>query len=361
MPDSLQLLSFDSLAQRILYRYAFSFADFVPIESKTVSVEAQHNFYDFCGSIVRGIAENPSVLGLSTEHPDEWLGAHEVMSMRPELYKVRNTCQKTFNDLFNLLLNAGNLGEVRGRQLILRLSDAPKVTAKMLTLFRKFLEHYGLFTEKDSDSLYFSFPDFPETLSAWQLLAAKCGEYPRPQYQAVRFALWVHHDDGSYFLERIRTLLNLDEGFFEYITDKYLEKGYTPRFVINEYSTSCSFTKDISGLSITYATLWPTVRFVNESSIGIKAALEHTGELDDGIKIQLIQFCKSCNDCMICTKGGKNSQFTVNMRCGDNVYRLCPEFVQMEWYNHDISKEKIDFMLQLNELQERFGKNWKKK
>jgi len=42
-------------------------------------------------------------------------------------------------------------------------------------------------------------------------------------------------------------------------------------------------------------------------------------------------------------------------------HRLCPEFTQIEWYNSDISKEKIDFMLELNELQERFGKNWRKK
>lgn len=40
MAENMQLLSFDNLAQRVLYRYAFTFAEFVPIESEAVSVEA---------------------------------------------------------------------------------------------------------------------------------------------------------------------------------------------------------------------------------------------------------------------------------------------------------------------------------
>lgn len=362
MVENMQLLSFDNLAQRVLFRYAFTFADFTPIESVTVSVDAQRAFHDICGAIVRGIANDPTILGLPVDHPDQWLEAHHVMSMYPTLYKVRNACQNAFYELSGFLFAAGLHGEYHDGRLSVCISDMPKLTAKTLGIYLKLLGHYGMFIEKGSDTLMFEFSACPEALTAWQLLAAKCSEYQdREREQAVRFALWIHDGDGAYFLERIRTLLGLDDGFFDYVAEKYLAKGYKVRFEVDEYSAKYLYTKDVGGLSISYSTLWGTVCFVNNTSIGVKAVLEHADELETGIKHQLIRFCKSCNDCMVCTKGGKNKQFTVTVHHDGNEYRLCPEFVQMQWNNSDISREKIDFMLELNELQEQFGKNWRKK
>lgn len=113
------------------------------------------------------------------------------------------------------------------------------------------------------------------------------------------------------------------------------------RFDINEYNAKVMFSKDVGGLSIEYSTLWPTVKFVNSSSIGMKAMLEHADELEDGIKSQLVRFCKRCNGCGICTKGGKNKRFTVPVHYDGGEARLCPEFVQMAWYNGDISRKKL--------------------
>ena len=363
MPKDMQLLSFDNLAQRVLYRYVFSFADFVPTESDVVSVEAQYTFYELCEMIVRIVAADPTKIGLSTEHPDEWLNAHDVMNRHPELYKVRNDCQKAFVDLSFFLFSAGICGEYRNGTLTVRQNDLPKCTSKTLAIYAKLFISFGLLLKKENDSILFEFPECPEALAAWQLFAKKCNAYPdRQRDQAVRFMLWMHNGDGEYFLERIRLLLGLDKEFFDYVVDKYQAKGYRVQFNINEYTTNYMLTKDIGGLLIAYSTLWPTIRFVNNTSIGIKTMLEHTDELDDSIKHQLVQFCKPCNDCMACTKNGKNKQFTISVHDGGGKkYRLCPEFVQMEWYNNDISTEKIDFMLELNELQERFGKNWKKK
>lgn len=362
MSDSMQLLSFNNLAQRILFRYAFTFADFVPIKSETVSINAQRRFHELCGSIIQGIADNPSILGISKEYPDECLSAHDVLNRHPELYKVRNECQKAFNDLSCFLFTVGIYGEHRDGQLVVCHGDVNKLTTKTLAVFMKMLEQYGLFTKKSDDSLSFEFPECPEALLVWKLLATKCSEYSDDRCkQAIRFALWIHNDDGMYFLERIKTLLGLDDRFFDYIDEKYRAKEYNTQFVIDEYRIKFLYTKDVGGLSIEYATLWPTVRFVNNTSIGIKAALEHVDGLSEEIRRQLVKFCKPCNDCMGCTKGGKNKQFTVTVHLDGNEYRLCPEFVQMEWYNSDISREKIDFMLELNELQEQFGKNWRKK
>ena len=123
---------------------------------------------------------------------------------------------------------------------------------------------------------------------------------------------------------------------------------------------NCKYAKEVGGLSIEYNTLWPTVRFLNMTSIGIKAILEHADELDEHLKQLLVRFCKHCNDCMGCTKGGKNKQFDITINAGGTDQRLCPQFMQMEWYNGDISTDKIDCLLDFNELQERYGKNWKK-
>jgi len=360
MPDKMQLLSFDNLTQRILYRYTFTFADFVPIESDAVSVDAQRTFHDFCGSVVRGIFDDPSLLGLLTDHQDAWL-EHGLLNMYPTIYKVRNMTQKAFCDLSGFLFAAGLHGKIYDERFIVRQDDLPKLTGKMLMLYIKLFERYGMFMEKDDGKLSFLFPDCQDIFTAWRLLAEKCGTFQdRPKEQAVRFMLWVHNDDATYFLERIRILLGLDEGFFNYIAKKYQTNGYKAKFVINEYGTHCLYSKDVGGLLIGFFTLNRTVRFVNDTCIGIKKALEHADELNPDIKRQIVQFCKPCNDCMGCTKGGKNKQFSVTVHIENGEHRLCPEFVQMEWYNGDISTEKIDFMFELNELQEKFGKNWKK-
>jgi len=102
------------------------------------------------------------------------------------------------------------------------------------------------------------------------------------------------------------------------------------------------------------------VRFVCNTTIGVKAALEHADELSDDIIRLLVRFCKPCDDCMGCTKGGKNAKFTVTVRSDGEEHRLCPQFAQMEWYNSNISRDKIGFMLEFNELQEKYGKSWKK-
>jgi len=163
----MQLLSFDNLAQRLLYRYAFTFADFVPVGSDKVTVEAQRAFYDLLGSIVCGIANDPATLGLSTAHPDEWLSAHDVMNRHPEMYKVRNDCQKAFNDLSGMLFTAGLCGEVRGGRLAVNRGDLPKLTAKTLGTYKKLLEGYGLLMEIGEEALSFDFPACPEALAAW--------------------------------------------------------------------------------------------------------------------------------------------------------------------------------------------------
>jgi len=74
---------------------------------------------------------------------------------------------------------------------------------------------------------------------------------------------------------------------------------------------------------------------------------------------QLVGFCKPCSDCKNCTKGGKNKQFAVMVPLGADECRVCPKFVQMEWYNRDISMEKIEFLLELNERQEKYGEKKK--
>lgn len=106
------------------------------------------------------------------------------------------------------------------------LSDLPKLTAKKLGIIAKLLESYGIPVTKDADSVSFSFPDCPEALAAWQTLAVQIGKAPlREEKQALRFALWIHGDAGTLFLERIRTLLGLDDTFFPMLRIHIPPKG----------------------------------------------------------------------------------------------------------------------------------------
>lgn len=356
-PSALQLLSFDGLAQRVLAQYAFTFADFAPVATDAASLPAQRAFHALCGALVRGVAADPALLGLPTDVLDEWLGPHQTLSMRPALYKVRNTCQKAFESLCGLLYAAGLHGARQDGRLIVPKARLPKLTAKALATCTDLLSRLGYAAEMGEDALSFRFPEQPEILDAWQALALACARDPgSPNSQALRFALWLHADDPGFFLERVCQLLGLEADFFAQVARRYEAKGYAVRFFIDGYRTTCAFTRAASGLNIEYATLWPTVRFVNTTSIGIKAILEDADALDAAFRRQLVWFCKPCNDCLGCTKGGKNKQFTVPVDADGQAHRLCPEFVQMEWYNRDISLEKIDFLLALGELQAQYGK-----
>ena len=356
----MQLMSFESTAQRVLYRYLFSFADFSPIES-AAGVDAQKAFYAICKPIVQSVAGKPEWLGLPTALPDQWLGAHETLNMYPELYKVRSDCQKTFVDLACFLFCAGQMGHCEDERLVVKKTDLPKTNAKRLGMYKELFGHSGILMTDGGDVLLFQIPSSPDALSAWKVRAALCAEKKaHPREQALLFMLWIYEHDDSCFLERIRVLLGLEEDFFHKVAKAYRQKGYDVAFKIDEYKTSVTYSKNISGLSIEFATLWPTVRFVNRSCIGIKAILENAAECDGEFVRQLVQFCRPCTDCMGCTKGGKNRQFTVGIQIDHNEHRVCPEFVQMEWYNGDISMDKIEFLLALNELQEKYGKKQQK-
>jgi hypothetical protein len=359
MPNKMQILTFENLAKRVLYRYAFAFSDFVPIATDKVSIDAQRQFYELCRSIVSVLADNPKALSLSTEHPDEWLDAGMVLNMRPELYKVRNECQKTFIELSRLLYAAGIHGKLHKNRLSTPISVLPKLTGKKLSVFIKYLEQFGFTICENNESLSFEYIQNPEIFTTWQILAAMCSK--KPKNQETMFMLWHHHNEYMFFFDRLKKLLGLDNEFFEYVDKSYQNKGYRIEFGVDEYTVNCWYSKDIGGLLIAFSTLAPTVMFSSLSCIGIKAILEHAEELQAGIKEQLISFCKLCNNCKNCTKNGKNKQFTIIVNHNGKNHSLCPEFVHMRWYNDDISKEKIDFLLEFNELQEKFGKNWKKK
>ena len=358
MADTLQLLTFDNLAQRVLYRYAFGFADFSPIASDAVSVDSQKAFYEICKSIVQSLVDNPEILGLSTAHPDQWIAAHETLNMFPEVYKVRNDCQKAFVGLSYFLFCAGQFGICSDTCLTVKKADLPKMTAKQLGIYTQLLGHSGIVMEDGGDTLSFEIPAKPGALAAWKLLAAV---YAKKQvdHRAPYFILWIYDNDGTYFLERVRQLLQLENDFFHKVNEAYRAKGYNVAFKVDEYRISVIYSKNVSGLCIEFCTLWPTVRFVNQSSIGIKSILEHAADCEDDFVRQLLRFCHPCTDCMGCTKGGKNQPFTVSIRLNNQDHRVCPGFVQMEWYNQDISMEKTQFLLELNELQEKFGKKKK--
>jgi|GEM_PF-1807592 len=364
MSDLMQLFSFSSTAHRVLYRYRFSFTDFSPIESDTVKLDVQEAFYDVCKSIVHSIADNPNILGLPTMLSDKWLNAHEILKDCPDVYKVRSACQKAFVDLACFLFYAGQLGTCEDDFLVVNKHDLPKTTGKVFNIYKELLSRSGLMVADRGDTVAFKTPSNPNMPAAWKSLAAACAERPgHAREQALSFILWMHvpDDDGSYFLERIQHLLDLEEGFFHKAAEMYRSKGYDTAFKIDEYKVSVTYSNGISGLSIEFSTLWPTVRFVNLSCIGIKVILENAPACDDNFVRQLAHFCKPCTNCMVCTKGGKNKPFTTEIQLGHNKHHVCPEFVQMEWYNQDISIHKIEFLLTLNELQVKFGRKPQKK
>ena len=354
MPNSQSILTFDNLACRILYRYEFTQADFRPIETLEASHEAQRAFHDLCTSIIRAIAADPTLLDVPTDHPDATMPIHHTLNMYPDIYEVRNKAQGAFTALANLMYLVGLKGELNGGRLSVSVAELKKMTRKSIAMYTDLfaLVGDGVIFGCVGGTAYFECAANPELLAAWQMYATKC-------YSAKNFLLGHYNCTGEDLLRRISELLgdDLEPVFFANVRQMYLAKGYREQFISDDYRAQYMLKKDISGCTIEFSVLSVTVRFLNINCIGIKAILEHFDELSDGLKSEFLTQCKKCNDCLGCTKGGKNKQFTVEVTALDGeIVRLCPEFVQMEWYNADMTIERAELLLELNELQAKYGK-----
>ena len=331
-----------------MYRFEFCFADFQMIASDDVTVKTQRKLHELLAAVVHGIYENPLLIGLDTGIADEYLHPHETLNARPVFYKNVKKIWGTALEFFDSLLQFGLRGKFSSNHLTVD-------SLKLKRIYAECLEHFEFVVEGKSRAWSLAYPECPEILGALKLLSAACGP------DVLRFSHYVPDGDYWYMAKRIEALLMLEDGFFDSVVRKYSEKGYGKTCKEDFFRMCLMCRKNVGGLSIEFTTtMGPTVRFVNCTCIGIKAALEHAHEIDDTTKRQLVKFCKLCNNCMGCTKGGKNKPFTVAVPLSGNESRLCPEFVQMEWFNSDISKEKIDFLLALSEMQECYGKSRKK-
>ena len=355
MTDNMQLLSFDCLARRILYGYEFCFADFAAVDSSEVSVESQKGFYDLCKSIVHGLYVDPTLLALSVDDPDAAFHSHECGNSRPDVTKRIKSITKALNAFYEVLYLSGLSGVFADGRLVVRLKENG-IAVKAAHI--KCLEHFGFVIKADKVTAEFSYPAQPDIIGAWMLFAKKCSANARSLHTFIHLA---HDCDYTYLLRHIAPLIEVDDAFFDYITDKYLSSGYTPAPSDDIHCINFILKKDVGGINICFNPLWPTVRFVVFSCIGVKAILENIDDIDINITRLLVKYAHKCNDCMGCMKGGKSSKFTVTVTVDGEEYRLCPQFFQIEWYNKDISKEKIDYLLEFNELQEKYGKSWKKK
>jgi len=81
--------------------------------------------------------------------------------------------------------------------------------------------------------------------------------------------------------------------------------------------------------------------------------LEDFENLDRDLQAHFIGICKTCNHCLVCTKGGKNKAFTVNVKYGGREYSLCPCFPQHSWDTMD--EKRIDLLFKYHAAQEAYA------
>jgi hypothetical protein len=98
--------------------------------------------------------------------------------------------------------------------------------------------------------------------------------------------------------------------------------------------------------------------FGTANGIGQQAMLNDFDNLDGDLKNHFINICRPCNECLNCTKNGKNKIFTAMVTFNGKEYKLCPNFPRHSWDTMD--RGLIDLLYKYHDAQKVYGVDWKK-
>lgn len=355
--------SFNLLHQRIFYNYLLCLSPFKPVKSDLADEQAQEQLHRFCGVVLCSAFENPELLGLKAQ-PDDCFELYVCNNRKPELSKSFRRYGELTESFYRFLCYAALNGTISGSTLTVALDKQQMKAAKEALAF---LPYLGFGVVKDSLSVTLTASKYPRIFPAMRLLAsvnAPGGEITGKTL--FSFAMCVFSGDIDYLIPMIERKMDLESGFFAPYFERMLGMGYRferdwgwgaegPYF-------SFQFNNGVSGVHICFQIHKKhQIYFQLGSQIGVKAICEDFDSQPAHIQDYLLDRLSDCNNCLGCTKGGRNAKFAVEVDENGAKCLLCPNSFwigfQIEYMNHDVMRTLIDF----SALQEQYGENWRKK
>lgn len=358
--------NFSSLAERILYSLVIAYSEKNHIDNQTVSISTQHQFHELMKNMLETLYRNPAVLNIPLEYPDEPFLKGECLNQYPDRTKRFKSIYNIIASFYKFMYAVGLNGQVIKDTLVVE-SCMTKPKAK--TIYLDYMKLLGFVIEKSKSQIVFSYPDVPDILKAWKLLAEVSNDFgkttPWENGTLFNFVACVYDGDYMYWLDRSNELLDAAPGFLRSVFQNYKEQGYSlmiyGSFSTNEFDMGCTAKKEVSGVTFLYRTREKDAYVYQPSNfIGLKAILEQYDTLTEKMKKYLVDTCKLCNECLFCTKGKNNKVHAQAVNYEGQERRLCPYYPNMWWNNHDITNDIVTLVKEFNELQENNGKDWRK-
>jgi len=357
-----QETAFETVSQRVIYGLNLAYSEFRPVESTTANEQSQKKLHELMGLMIDKLYKDPGLLGL-TSHRDEAYQSYEVNNMKPELDKVFQSVFKGLYEFYKFLYIAVLHGKIKPHCLSIDNVVLKENKAAYKLQYKMLFDEVGIETVKSKSSVSIAADD--GLLQSLKLLAGKVPVNINKwtPYVLANFACCSFTNDFCYLLQRTDSVCGLN-GLLSELQKRCLEEGYVQStgcaITATGLEYSISFKNKIGGFAIGYhSRKEQQFSFGTINGIGEKAMLEDFENLDKDLQEHFVGVCKSCNRCLICTKGGKNEVFAVNVTHGGKKYNLCPSFPRHGWDTMD--RKLMEVLFKYHAAQERYGTDWKKK
>lgn len=354
--------SFDTLPQRIFYNYLLCLSPFRPVKSDVASEQSQVQMHSLCKDILHSLYEDSSLMNIKVE-PDDCFELYVCNNRKPELSISFRKAGEQMGNLYRFLCHAALNGYIDNNTLVVTLDKKQQKTAGEAL---NFLQHIGFVIKKDGLTVTMTAEKYPLVFPAMRLLTLNNtldGQVTGTTLFALAMGLFDNNTD--YLIAMIEYQMELEPNFFKPYFSQMLQKGYKFSYKYDWCPEGPTFVfkinNDVSGISIYFdMRKIHQLYFALSTQIGVKAICEDFEKQPQHIKDFLADRLSDCNNCLGCTKGGKNAKFAVVVTIYGEQRLLCPNSIwighQVEYMSHKMMKAMVDF----SGLQAQYGDNWRK-
>jgi hypothetical protein len=335
--------NFDTIAQRIIYGLNFMYSEFVPVESATVSEQAQQKLHALMAQMIDTLYETPKLLNLAdnTDEAYEW---YVTNNSNPELDGIYKSIFKCLVDFYKFLYISFLHGEANNGSLSINNKVLSGGKANYKSHYKTLLNEIRIDVDKGKTEIIFNAEN--DIIQSMKLLAENTPVNVNPwtSYALINFACCSFTGNFDFLLSRVDTVTGLN-GLLSEIQNKCLVNNYTKgikcTFGASGFDFTITFRNKVGGFVIGYnpRKYWQFY-FGSLNSIGVKAMLEDFENLDPDLRKHFINTCKPCHGCLGCTKGGKNKIFATKVIYDSKEYNLCNDnYARHDWetIDHDLA------------------------
>lgn len=354
--------TFDTLPQRIFYNYKLCLSPFIAVKSDLVSEIEQKQLHDWSVSVINKLYEQPELMNINDE-PDDCFELYVCNNRKPELSKSFRKSGELMNNFYRFLCYSTLNGNLDNNILTVNLD---KKQMKEVKTALSFLPIVGIKSEVKDDFVVLSSDQYPDIFRTMRFLTtANAPDGQITGKTLFAFAMCIFDKNTDYLINMVEREMDIESGFFAPYFKQMVDAGY---IFEHEYGWCAEgpyffykFSNAVSGFNIHFdMRKIHQIYFSLGSQIGVKSICEDFDNQSEHIKDFLLDRLTDCNNCMGCTKGGKNSKFAVEVTRNGIHHILCPNSIwigfQVEYMNHDIMKKLIDF----SALQAQYGKKVKR-